>query len=249
MSIAHTKAWMALERNLESVSHMAALSLREIILLKNTAARMNKIDIGDLSKGRERIKLVRSLNRFSTTIQLRLERYRTATLWQVVMLVTCVEAYLQDVLAAAASVDPEFMRESKQVAPYADVVSATSLDDLANDLRRRWARGWLSDGGPTRWISRLNKMGAKSFPTGLGPRLELIWGIRHVVVHTAGVATVDFLKRHPGSARAVGDRVQVSNRALGAFIATAWDFLQPTEGFFLARCPSLRPSTSSKPVK
>jgi hypothetical protein len=111
-------------------------------------------------------------------MQQRLERYRTATLWQVVMLVTCVEAYLQDVLAAAASVDPEFMRESKQVAPYADVVSATSLDDLANDLRQRWARGWLSDGGPTRWISRLNGMGAKSFPTDLAPRLELAVEVR-----------------------------------------------------------------------
>jgi hypothetical protein len=249
VSIAHTKAWMALERNLESVSHMGDFSLREIVLLKKTVARLSKIRIGDLSKGTERNKLVRSLNSFTTTMQQRLERYRTATLWQVVMLVTCVEAYLQDVLAAAASVDPEFMRESKQVAPYADVVSAASLGDLANDLRQRWARGWLSDGGPTRWISRLTGMGAKSFPTDLAPRLELIWGIRHVVVHTAGVATVDFLKRHPGAAKAVGDRVQVGNRQLGAFIATAWDFLQPTERFFLVRCPLLRASTSSKPVK
>ena len=249
VSIAHTKAWMALERNLKSVSHMGALSLREIALLKTAAARMSKTHIGDLSKGTERAKLVRSLKRFNTTIQLRRERCETATLWQVVMLVTCVEAYLQDLLAAAASVDPEFMRESKQVAPYADVLSATSLDDLANDLRRRWARGWLSDGGPTHWFSRLKKMGAKSFPIGLGPRLELIWGIRHVAVHTAGVATVDFLKRHPGAARAVGDRVQVSYRQLGAFVEAAWDFLEPTEGFFLARCPSLLASTSSEPVK
>ena len=83
------------------------------------------------------------------------------------MLVTCIEAYLQDLLVAAATVDPEFMKNSKQVAPYADIVSASSLDELANELRRRWARGWLSDDGPTRWISSLHQMGAKDYPIGL----------------------------------------------------------------------------------
>jgi hypothetical protein len=165
------------------------------------------------------------------------------------MLVTCIEAYLQDLLVAAASVDPKFMSKSQQVAPYADVVSATSLDELANELRRRWARGWLSDGGPTHWISSLHKMGAKDYPVGLAPRLELIWGIRHVTVHAAGVATADFLKRHPGAAGAVGDRVRVNSRQFQAFFEAARAFLEPTERFFLARYPSLLASTASERVK
>jgi hypothetical protein len=152
-------------------------------------------------------------------------------------------------LAAAASVDPELMSRSQQVAPYADVVSATSLDELADELRRRWARNWLSDGGPTRWVSRLDRMGAKDYPVGLAPRLELIWGIRHVAVHTAGVATADFLKRHPGAVRAVGDRVQVRSPQFSAFLDAAQDFLEPTERFFLARYPSLLASTSSERVR
>jgi hypothetical protein len=240
---------MALERNLDSISHMVTLGAREIALVKTAAIRRNKTPIGDLTKGTERAKLVRSLRHFNATLHLRLERYGTTTLWQVVMLVTCIEAYLQDLLAAAASVDPKFMSKSQQVAPYADVVSATSLDELANELRRRWARGWLSDGGPTHWISSLHKMGAKDYPVGLAPRLELIWGIRHVTVHTAGVATADFLKRHPGAAGAVGDRVRVSSRQVEAFLEAARDFLEPTERFFLARCPSLFASTSSERVK
>jgi hypothetical protein len=149
VSIAHTKAWTALEQNLESFSHMCDFSHREIVLLKKKAALMSKIHIGDLSKKTERNKLVRSLNRFSTTMQQRLERYRTATLWQVVMLVTCVEAYLQDVLAAAASVDPEFMRESKQVAPYADVVVSYLVgrprERLAPTLGAWVAKPWWTD--------------------------------------------------------------------------------------------------------
>jgi len=249
VSAPHTKAWLALERNLKSISHMHALGARELALLKTAAMRRYKTPIGDLTKGRERARLVRSLRHFNATLQLRLERYGTTTLWQVVMLVTCVEAYLQDLLVATASVDPKVMSKSQQVAPYADVVSAASLDELANELRRRWARGWLSDGGPTRWIFRLRKMGANSYPIGLAHRLELIWGIRHVAVHTAGVATADFLRRHPSAAGAVGDSVRVSSRQFKAFLEATRDFLEPTERCFLARCPSLLASTSSGRVK
>jgi hypothetical protein len=74
-------------------------------------------------------------------------RVEIVTLWQVVMLVTCVEAYLQDVLSAAASVDPDLMSKSEHVARYADVVAASSLEALADSLRAQWARGWLSNGG------------------------------------------------------------------------------------------------------
>ena len=116
------------------------------------------------------------LAQFQTT-RFSKEDLRKLMLWQVVMLVTCVEAYLQDLLAIAASIDPKLMDETQQVAPYAEVISATSLDGLASELRARWARRWLSDGGPTRWISRLKRMGARGYTDGLAPRLELIWGI------------------------------------------------------------------------
>ncbi|HSL04332.1 MAG TPA: hypothetical protein VK901_12455 [Nitrospiraceae bacterium] len=173
----------------------------------------------------------------------------TAMLWQVVMLVTCVEAYLQDLLAIAASVDPKLMDKSQQLAPYTDVISATSLDELASKLRTQWARGWLSDGGPTRWISRLKRMGARSYSDGLASRLELIWGIRHVVVHAAGVATTDFVKRHPGVAAAAGNRVRVGTGEFGEFIDSVRGFLEPTERFFVKRYPSLLAETSTERVK
>ena len=228
---------------------MVAFGAREISAVKTAAMRRHMTPIGDLTKRTERAKTVRSFRRFNATLRMRLDRFNTAMLWQVVILVTCIEAYLQDLLAAAASVDPELMSKSQQVAPYADVVSATSLDELAGELRRRWARGWLSDGGPARWVSRLHRMGARGYPVGLGPRLEFIWGIRHVAVHSAGVATADFLKRHPGAVGAVGDRVQVRSQQFGAFLDDARDFLEPTDRFFLARCPSLLAATSSEPVK
>jgi hypothetical protein len=203
----------------------------------------------DLPLKRAVAKLTRLIERYKTTYHPVLERSATAHLWQVVMLVTCVEAYLQDLLALAASVDPTLMAESQQVAPYGDVISASSLDTLANELRARWARGWLSKGGPTRWISRLEKMGARGYPPGLAPRLERIWGIRHIVVHAAGVATTDFVKRHPGVVAAAGDRVEVGTKTFGAYIQSAMDFLEPTERYLVRRCPSLLAATVTVRVK
>ena len=243
---------LSLEANLDSVMHMLEVIEREVVALKAQAARLKLSMIKELELGKKHLaerpqvhvklmlaKLLRSANRFQKKLETRTERFQTITLWQVVMLVTCVEAYLQDVLTTAASVDPELMNKSEQCAQYADIIGSTSLDALANELRARWARGWLSGGGPTRWIERLKKMGARGYPSDLARRLEPIWGIRHVVVHAAGVATPDFVKRHPGMVKAAGNRVRVSNHDSAKFVKAIQEFLDPTDGFFLARYPSM----------
>jgi hypothetical protein len=253
----HTRALLAFEQNLESIGHMQQLSRHQVALMKAQVAKATQVatfakEQRDLATKPGQTKLVRSLNRLTRllkTLEVRIEGFQTITRWQVVMLVTCVEAYLQDVLTAAASVDPELMSKSEQRAPYADVITAASLEALANDLRARWARGWLSDGGPSRWISRLGKMGARGYPDDLGPRLERFWGIRHVVVHAAGVATADFVKRHPGVVGAAGNRVRVNHHDLKKFIEAVRDFIEPTDGFFLARYPSMLVAASTAPAK
>jgi hypothetical protein len=230
---------------------MTKLSYHEVVLMSAQATRVATFvkERSDLATKPGQAKLVRSLNRFSKALEVRTERVQTITRWQVVMLVTCVEAYLQDVLTAAASVDPELMSKSEQRAPYADVITAASLEALANDLRARWARGWLSDGGPSRWIERLGKMGARGYPDDLGPRLERFWGIRHVVVHAAGIATADFVKRHPGVVGAVGNRVRLNSRGLGTFIQAVKEFIEPTDAFFLSRYPSMLVAAPTAPAK
>jgi hypothetical protein len=262
MPTPQTRAMLALVENLDSIRHMLKLSTHEVVMLAAQTRRLTTI-VGnecDLAKThwvtkpqqtqakRVLAKLMRSLNRFNKTFKTRIERFQTLTLWQVVMLVTCVEAYLQDVLTTAACIDPELMRESEQRALYADVIGAASLETLANELRARWARSWLSDGGPTRWIVRLGKMGARDYPADLGPRLERFWGIRHVVVHAAGVATADFVKRHPGVVKAAGDRVRVNHHDYKKFLEAVRDFLDPTDGFFLTRYPSML-AVSTAPAK
>ena len=185
-------------------------------------------------------RLLRSIDRLGESVEATTAAMQTLSLWQVVILVTCVEAYLQDVLIAAARIDPVYMKTSEQQAQYSDVIQAPSLDVLANDLRARWARNWLNNGGPATWIERLNKMGARGYPAGLGAKLEVIWGIRHVIVHTAGVATTDFVRRHPGVVKAVGDRIILKRREIVQYFELVEDFLSPTDRYFIARHPKMR---------
>lgn len=236
----HSRAWLAFEENLDHVNHLVALGQREINLLVKEGTRFKAF----LSKPRgatkaETAKLIRRGQRFSDSLSERVGRYKTVTLWQLVIVVTCLEAYLQDVLVSAASVDPSLMKASEQKAAYADVVAAASLEELAHRMRVRWARGWLKEGGPSGWIERLEKMGARGYPGDLGDRLALWRDVRHVAVHAAGVTNEDFVKRHPGVVKKAGDRLMASSEDLKKFLEAVKSFLEPTEEFFLRRYSAL----------
>lgn len=247
----HSSAWSAFETNLDSMMHLVTLSARELTLSNQAMRRVSRALTGplDLTNEKKLIALLNAQTRTMSKVQANLDRYSTAALWQVVLLVTLVEAYLQDQLMAAAAVDAELMSKSEQAALYADIVSAPSLEELVAQMRRKWANGWLRDGGPTRWIARLEKMGARGFPKGLAGRLELIWGIRHVAVHSAGIATADFVKRHPGATKGVGVRLNVGQRQFQAYFSAASEFLKATERFFVSRYPSLKVSDAVKHPK
>ena len=85
----------------------------------------------------------------------------------------------------------------------------------------------------------------EAIPAISGGRLELMWGIRHLIVHRGGVATVDFVRRHPHVVEAAGKRVKVNDKDLSIFVQAVTRFVEPTEQFFLARYPAL--STDAPP--
>jgi hypothetical protein len=82
-------------------------------------------------------------------------------------------------------------------------------------------------------------MGARGYPSNLGRRLELFWGIRHLAVHTAGIATAEFVARHPGVVKAAGDRVKVNNNYFKSFNDAVSEFVKSTEKYILARYPAM----------
>jgi hypothetical protein len=235
---------------------MAELQRREIAAMAAALKRAQRT-VDKLTNRGENVvvaktaakRLARSMTGFLKLMSVGAERISSSTPWQTVMLVTCVETYLQDVLADAAHVDPSLMENSEQRALYADVVAANSIEELAQDMRARWARAVLRDGGPKRWLARLEKMGVPtgSYPASLVAQLERIWGIRHAIVHSAGRAGADFVKRHPGVVSKPGDRITIGVPTLHQFVTAVAHFMEPTEEFFLNRYPMLATSAATKP--
>ena len=245
----HSRAWFAFEENLDQVVHFTSLGRAQADLMLKEAARLAAF----LKKPRgntkaETAKVIRAGQRYVDGLSARVGPYKTVTLWQLVILITCLEAYLQDVLVGAASVDPELMSDSKQNADYVDVVAAASLEELAKGMRVRWARNWLRNGGPHDWIKRLKKMGARGFPSDLGDRLAMWRDVRHAVVHSAGVIDEAFVKRHPTVGKKAGDRLGAASSDVKKLIEATKDFLDPTEEFFLKRYPALIYTAPPEPV-
>jgi hypothetical protein len=89
-------------------------------------------------------------------------------------------------------------------------------------------------------------MGARGYPDDLPDRMELIWGIRHIVVHRAGVADAEFVRRHSKVVAAAGNRVPVGMGDLRNFLNAVGEFVNPTDAYFLNRCPTLA-TTDERP--
>jgi hypothetical protein len=169
-------------------------------------------------------------------------RHHSVIEWVPVMLVTFTEAYLQDTLAYLARFDRSLMENSNIHAKYADVLSSQTIDDLAAELRTNWARKFVDDGGPSKWLDRLQRMGAVNYQDDLDEKMEFLWGVRHVVVHAAGLATHDFVRRHPEVAASVGKRVKINAYTNSRWIDLVRDFVTVTDAFVVARGQAQRNS-------
>jgi hypothetical protein len=251
-----TKAMIAFEENLDGIKHMTYLTTKEIKWVERKVKKAHeRIDslmkTLDLKTTEGKTRLVRDLTRANgplSAVGVGLERYQLLALWQVVMPVTCVEAYLQDVLTIAAGLDSKLMIKSEQRVSFAELSNATSLENVVGPLRSRWARNWVADGGPARWIERLEKMGVRGFPPNLAWYLEMCWGIRHVVVHNAGIATAEFVKRHPKVVSEPGKRIKINHKYLTKFFESIRDFINPTEAYFLKRFPAMAVVAPANPT-
>lgn len=160
----------------------------------------------------------------------------TAHEWIPVLLVTMVEAYLKDVLIYAAKVDAAIMESSRLTVPYAEVVRARSLEELKEKLPPRWAGKFLDDHrGPDSWIKKLTKMGARGYRPETAKQMETLWGVRHLLVHSAGVATAEFVRRHPEIGAKIGERSLIRSDQLSAWFSVVPHFVDVTDFYFVQR--------------
>jgi hypothetical protein len=108
-----------------------------------------------------------------------------------VLFVAVVEAYLKDVLIFAAGVDASLMERTEQTVPYKNALKADSLEDLMLDFRSKWARKFVDSGGPTHWIESLEAMGARGYGSDTAAQMETLWGVRHLIIHSAAIANAE----------------------------------------------------------
>jgi hypothetical protein len=60
--------------------------------------------------------------------------------WELVMLVSFTEAYLEDLLILLVQKNPLWMQQSTQSISYAELLGATSIPDIIGRMQRRWAK-------------------------------------------------------------------------------------------------------------
>ena len=153
-----------------------------------------------------------------------------------VLFVAIVEAYLKDVLIFATGLDTTIMEGTGLTKTYQDAVNAKSLEELILEFRTEWARSFVDNGGPTTWTKRLEKMGAGHYRPETVGQMETLWGVRHLIVHWAGIANADFVRSHPELKPQVGKRLIVNYAQIKQWSAAMYDFVDITDQYFVRRC-------------
>jgi hypothetical protein len=141
--------------------------------------------------------------------------------WFVVMLVTCADAFLGDVLIEGARSSPMMMagdrNEPGQSLSYTEIANAASQAAMLETMRSRWASN-ATRGGPRSWSKGIGNTRLRPpLDDGLVKVLEEAWGVRHVVVHRAGTTSTEFGDRHPDVGAAVGTQITVTDEAIARY--------------------------------
>jgi hypothetical protein len=153
-----------------------------------------------------------------------------------VLFVTIVEAYLKDVLIYAAGIDASLMDRTGQTLTYPEALNAKSLEEVLIEFRSKRARSFVDNGGPTTWIESLEAMGARGYRRETVSQMETLWDVRHLIVHCAGVANADFVRRHPELNAQVGKRFIVNGARIKQWGDAMYDFVDITDQYFVRRC-------------
>lgn len=251
--VEHTPAYASFQRNTDKLLDLLNLifSAQQAFMQEIDASALHDPELHD---AKQRADTLATVKRLTESVGNHIRQLRTALEVFPIVLVTTVEAYLHDVLVCASGLDSSLMTtrtrsgrdggQSERTASYPEVCSARSLDELKTALRSRWATNWINRGGPSRWISRLQRMGVNRYAANTASDMEYLWGIRHVIVHSAGVVTVAFVRRH--RAPTAGERVQLTYPQLRKWAELIYHFVDVTDAYFVQR---LRPRLSTQALK
>src|SRR3990170_3144163 len=154
---------------------------------------------------------------------------------------TLIEAYMKDALTFAASMDSAIM-QMPPGRPPSPLRSQSTGGAASATSARKWARAWLrSHKGPAKWIQGFEQLGVSGFTQHLDDRLYELLGVRHLVVHSAGVVDEEYLRHHPTSPWAVGAEASIDEGMLHGFVQTTFEFFAPIEAHLVNRFIRAKP--------
>jgi hypothetical protein len=164
-----------------------------------------------------------------------------------VMLVSFLEAYLEDGLVEIALKNPKLIK-TPVIEPNR-LLEIDSIDQLRNEIRLNWAQGSLRPGGPVTWEKRLRDLGAPELQRTTLNKIQHLWDTRNLIVHSRSIATNAYAKTYKTLGFAAGHEVRVTHHLLGEWLDGLKEFLAWTEPFFLKygskpATPDVSPSTS-----
>lgn len=159
--------------------------------------------------------------------------------WQVAMLVTAVESYVEDIMKACATIQPTLLLDPKddqskeeRTVKVERLVKATDCKQLIDELVAEWARRFV-DRGPVKWLRVLRKWGLQS--TVAGNDLAYLWARRNIVVHGTATVTAELAKNFPDRDLTVGEPLPCTEGKLAADLAAAMHLVTDVDRFLAAR--------------
>lgn len=230
-----TPAYETLEMNIGRIDDLFALVVEETLRQSVRVAQYQRKPLPNTRRGLSVRKA--GIGRLKAASERLDAQMVLAVELSIVLLVTFTEAYLQDVLAHAASLIPDLMAESDQKIAYGELEGFISVDEVSSELRFRWARNFVDKGGPKIWSERFARMGSANLEAKVTASMEEAWGVRHVLVHRAGVASRDFCNRHRTFGATPGKRIDVRARS-GEYTRAVASFATIVDDFFVARIAS-----------
>jgi len=146
-----------------------------------------------------------------------------ASRWITVMLVSFLEAYLEEGLAIIAARNPSL--------DIGRVFEIESIDELRNEIRLNWAQTELK-GGPKKWVRKLCNFGAPPFDDENVKKMQHMWDTRNIIVHSNCLATAAYAREYFTLGIGVGRPMTVNMHMLEYWLKSLGPFIKWSDSFF-----------------
>jgi hypothetical protein len=229
-----TSALINFESNLDQISIF--FDRLKPVQLAKAIARSSKMIAKELkSAPAVDVKKIKKITRELDAVLARVEddkAFRIPALRMMsVMLVSFLEAYLEDGLVEIALKNPKVIK-TPEIEPNR-LLEIDSIDQLRTEIRLNWAQGLLRPGGPVTWAKRLRTLGAPELQQTTLSKIQHLWDTRNLITHSRSIANNAYARKYKTSGYTEGDEVKVTLVHFGEWLGDLKEFIAWTEAFFL----------------